>query len=544
MKRRRKHPKSPKEVKNDEEIPSKNLIIELLSNSISEIELPHINQEKNKSKGKLENNEGEKDMNEIIELSFQEIDDKSENIKESSKKKSKKNEEKIVSINLDESENILNEDEKIIEIANEEIDYKNIKKNNKNEIEREHYDFDGLLKYQLSDDENDDEDIEILFDNNNSLKTEKNNENYLYSQNDYSSNKKNIQLPNFIDENDCIKSNSDYQIGENFIEVNIKNRFNNILNKKREREEEEEKEKEKEKEKKEEKQMPPKMISSNNYTKSRKKYKAKSVVKKTNIINHNNSAKNSKRIKYLNPELGMLYFLVEEYGIENVVDSIYKSEENPKNKLDSCLQGIKQTYGENKLIIMVIQSIIYYMKNNNLYYMFPRKKAFSSKKNSKKIKDKFNLLNIKESNKKSFNPVEIDDNENHKKISEVIGYQKRIDEDNEFAFNDKIEKSISIESHYNRSKDGNIYKYQIGYLLGKLVIFHCFDNKCDSTGIFDLETKHFKMQKKHNLEYSKHDYIINYDKNSDTIFKEMIEKNYSDGQIFREGKVMIVRFYS
>ena len=245
MKRRRKQPKSPKEVKNDEEIPSKNLIIELLSNSISEIQLPQINQEKNKSKGKLENIEGEKDMNEIIELSFQEIDDKSENIKESSKKKSKKNEEKIVSINLDESENILNEDEKIIEIANEEIDYKNIKKNNKNEIEREHYDFDGLLKYQLSDDENDDEDIEILFDNNNSLKTEKNNENYLYSQNDYSSNKKNIQLPNFIDENDCIKSNSDYQIGENFIEVNIKNRFNNILNKKRQREEEKEKEKQK-----------------------------------------------------------------------------------------------------------------------------------------------------------------------------------------------------------------------------------------------------------------------------------------------------------
>jgi hypothetical protein len=51
--------------------------------------------------------------------------------------------------------------------------------------------------------------------------------------------------------------------------------------------------------------------------KSKKKKFEKNNIKNKNI--------------YLCPELCLFYFLVEEYGIENVIDSIYDYEEN-KNK--------------------------------------------------------------------------------------------------------------------------------------------------------------------------------------------------------------------
>ena len=230
-----------------------------------------------------------------------------------------------------------------------------------------------------------------------------------------------------------------------------------------------------------------------------------------------NSIKN--RNIYLSSELCLFYFLVEEYGIENVIDSIYDKSEgnkNQKNNLELCLQVIKQIYGENKLIVMAIQASIFIVKTNS-------NEIFLKKNN-------YGLINQDKDEKDVYKSIDINSH-----------YSRKFENKN---ICEKNEKSISIISHYNRYKDNKIYKYRIGHLLGKFVIFYCFDRKCESIGIFNLETKSFRLKKKHNLKHSKHDYIINYDKNQEYILKEMIEKNYCDCQIFKEDEVMIVRYYS
>lgn len=312
-------------------------------------------------------------------------------------------------------------------------------------------------------------------------------------------------------------------------------KFNRFLKRKRIKENSEESEDKNSKEKKKKKLNDTSIISEISEKNNQNKNRSKSFTK----INK----KKKTDINYLTPELGMLYYLIEEYGIENVVDSLYKSDKIPKNKLDSCIKGMKEIYGENKLIIMVIKSIINLIKEN--FGIFPSKKSCSSSKNksveyNKENKDKYFNLD-KEGNNQNTPIIILDDEDNNDEVKKIEEKKENNDQINNIKKNGRV---ISIESHYNKGNDGNIYKYEVGYLLGKIVIFHCFDKECNSIGTFDLETKKFKLQKDHNLKHCEHNYIINYDKENDTIFKEIIEKNYLDAQIFREGKVMIVRYFS
>lgn len=265
----------------------------------------------------------------------------------------------------------------------------------------------------------------------------------------------------------------------------------------------------------------------NNYYKIQKEKEIIDPIRRIDLSITDNKSKKTKFEKnsiknrniYLSSELCLFYFLVEEYGIENVIDSIYDKSEgnkNQKNNLELCLQVIKQIYGENKLIVMAIQASIFIVKTNS-------NEIFLKKNN-------YGLINQDKDEKDVYKSIDINSH-----------YSRKFENKN---ICEKNEKSISIISHYNRYKDNKIYKYRIGHLLGKFVIFYCFDRKCESIGIFNLETKSFRLKKKHNLKHSKHDYIINYDKNQEYILKEMIEKNYCDCQIFKEDEVMIVRYYS
>ena len=310
-------------------------------------------------------------------------------------------------------------------------------------------------------------------------------------------------------------------------------KFNGFLKRKRMKENNEENEDKECKEKKKKKLDDTSFISEISEKNIQNKNKSKSFTK----INKNKK----KDINYLTPELGMLYYLIEEYGIENVVDSLYKSDKIQKNKLDYCINGMKEIYGENKLIIMVIKSIINLIKEN-FNGIFPSKKTCSSSKNKNVEYNKEKYINLdKESNNQNIPIIILDDEDNNDEVKKLEEKNENNDEINNINKSGRI---ISIESHYNKGNDGNVYKYEVGYLLGKVVIFHCFDKECNSIGTFDLETKKFKLQKDHNLKHCEHNYIINYDKENDTIFKEIIEKNYLDAQIFREGKVMIVRYFS
>lgn len=105
-------------------------------------------------------------------------------------------------------------------------------------------------------------------------------------------------------------------------------------------------------------------------------------------------------------------------------------------------------------------------------------------------------------------------------------------------------KTMSIGSHYNKTKDGKIYKYQVCRLDGKgNAIFKCYDDKCAGMGIYELESKKFLVTKEHNLNHSDHEYIINYDKDADNVFKDLIEMDKSDAQVFKENGERTVKIY-
>ena len=108
----------------------------------------------------------------------------------------------------------------------------------------------------------------------------------------------------------------------------------------------------------------------------------------------------------------------------------------------------------------------------------------------------------------------------------------------------KEKKPTSIGSHYHKDVDGLIYKYQVYQLDGKgNALFKCYDDKCSSEGIYDLDSRKFGVNTKHSLKHQEHDYIINYDKGEDNVFKEMSKLNKNDAQVFKEGNERTVKIY-
>ena len=214
-----------------------------------------------------------------------------------------------------------------------------------------------------------------------------------------------------------------------------------------------------------------------NYVKMKREKEKKDSIRIIDLSIYDNKSKKKKFEKnniknkniYLCPELCLFYCLVEEYGIENVIDSIYDYEENKNQKknLDLCIQVIKHIYGENKLIVMAVQAAILIMKTD-LNEIFLKKKIDGLISQDKAEEDEYRKIDVNTHNSNKFE---------NKNIIE------------------KNENSISIISHYNRYKNKKIYKYRVGHLLGKFVIFYCFDRKCESIGIFNLETKSFRLKK-------------------------------------------------
>ena len=62
-------------------------------------------------------------------------------------------------------------------------------------------------------------------------------------------------------------------------------------------------------------------------------------------------------------------------------------------------------------------------------------------------------------------------------------------------------------------------------------------------GLYELESRKFCVSKKHRLKHGEHEYIIHYDKAGDNVLKELIEKEKSDAQVFKENGERTVKYY-
>ena len=262
-----------------------------------------------------------------------------------------------------------------------------------------------------------------------------------------------------------------------------------------------------------------------------------------NNNNKNKSFLNRKRKRQtpkknnISAEFKLFYELVDKYGIEKVLASLCKNENDfSVNKMDKIIDKINDSCNKNNFIHNVLKTYFFILKdyiNDN-----PDIKNSLLEKNNYDLQRILPNDNIKEDN----NMIDLQFN-----IDNVIKIPSNKEEEKENNINDDDNNNkniLGLESHYNKNADGNIYKYKIMYLLGELAVFKCADNNCTGDGTFDLGTKLFNDGQKHSKKYSEHDFVINGNIDDDIAYKEMCNNKYIDAQIIYEENAKVVRFYS
>ena len=281
------------------------------------------------------------------------------------------------------------------------------------------------------------------------------------------------------------------------------------------------------------------------------------------IIENEKNEKQNTRKNYpnYNSEFALVNQLVEEYGLEKVLDCLCKDKLDQKNKLDACLQSlIVNTYnGHGKLPYLLLKILFNYIKsidNNNNNKEAEIKIASPVKTKSLKSPNKQPLF-INETKSvfsyKDYHHKGVKNSNSNSNFTEKRNKRNSVLDKGKEKNNKRIKKSnkkneerknMSIGSHYYKTKDGKIYKYQVSSLDEKgNAIFKCYDDKCDSMGIYELASMKFLVTKEHNLNHSEHDYIINYDEETDNTFKDLIETDKSNAQAFKVNGERTVKIY-
>ena len=288
--------------------------------------------------------------------------------------------------------------------------------------------------------------------------------------------------------------------------------------------------------------------------------------------------------KFSTPECAILNQLILEYGFERVLDTLCKTKLDQKNKLDSCLQGLKDSCTNNKLPYLLMKMLFSYFesqfddqskkpyakrstsanKTTSLSILNDNQKSKNLPSNSPFKNNKINKTDNpkKDKSKVNITPIEIDEEEeevkgnNKKNERKTLASKTLIVNNNTNSPSNNVKsaskqeakkgekKATSIGSHYNKTPDGEIYKYQVSNLDGKgNAVFKCYDEKCTGVGIYDIDSKKFTVSQKHSLKYDDHEYIINMEKENDNIFKDLKTTGKSDAQVFKENGERTVKMY-
>lgn len=375
---------------------------------------------------------------------------------------------------------------------------------------------------------------------------------------------------NSKDENENLKSKSTIKVSRK--EEAIKEKMSTLLGRKRKANDKNQKSK-----------TPNQKINKNKNPKEKApekkkegKAKAKTPDKKEQKKSDNNNNPNIQKMEVddqkdqkskeiiSTPELAILNQLTTEYGLETVLDTICKPKLDQKNKLDSCIQGLIDSCAKDKLPFLLIKMLYSYFdskyddNNRNI-----TKRSTSAKKTNvlKNLNENLELDNSTKSpakgsqieNNDGGNPISTTADEEIKEIQEEklkknsVSQEKSKSNNKKSPFKEekhKEKKIMSIGSHYNKSNNGEIFKYQVSNLDGKgNAVFKCYDEKCNGMGIYELESKKFSVIKKHNLQHEEHEYIRNLEKDADNIFKSLSSNEKNDAQVFKENGERTVNIY-
>lgn len=250
------------------------------------------------------------------------------------------------------------------------------------------------------------------------------------------------------------------------------------------------------------------------------------------LLNKKRNREENKKMNF-SIEFKLFNKIVDKYGIDKVLSSLFKSDAIYSNKsldliidkiTDSCdkrifITNIIKTYHELLEEYMLDDTSIkkaLLFKNNFDQQRIITNNEINTQNQSVVLNLEFNVNNI----------VEIQTNKNKTSLNDIKGDMK------------------GLECHYHKDEEGNVYKYKIMYLLGKLAVFKCADDKCKGSGIFDFDKNKFNVEQKHNIKYSEHKFVAEGILDNSVFSSEMKNGNYNDAQILLEGNNKYVKFYS
>ena len=157
---------------------------------------------------------------------------------------------------------------------------------------------------------------------------------------------------------------------------------------------------------------------------------------------------NSKEI-ISTPELVLLNQLTNEYGLEKVIDTICKPKLNQKNKLDSCIQGLKDSCAKDKLPFLLIKMLYSYFDSK---YDDSNKKITKRSISAKKTNLMKNLNENLENSTKSPSKVEKSKSGSNRIENAEKGNQNlTADEEIKDIQEEKLEKNNVCEEKSNTS---------------------------------------------------------------------------------------------
>ena len=199
------------------------------------------------------------------------------------------------------------------------------------------------------------------------------------------------------------------------------------------------------------------------------------------------------------PQFVIINKIIEEFGIEKMLESLCKPKLDENDKLDTMLKGVSDS--SNGINFLFLRTFFLYFKSK-----------FDEIEKLLSFKEDKSVVSVKEEPEKD----EVQENKN----------------------------IMSIGSHYHKSEEGLIFKYKAAFLDGKgFTVFKCYDEKCDSEAMYELETKKFTITKEHSLNHSEHDYIKNLENNCDYVFNDLMKNSKSEAQVFKENGERVVKIY-
>ena len=272
--------------------------------------------------------------------------------------------------------------------------------------------------------------------------------------------------------------------------------------------------------------------------------------KRNNNINLNNQRQNKNKSINESSEININKNKKEtsDKFLNKKISLMKKKENNYISKEENLINQLLKNYSFNVLFQRCLNDNLDINKNldKNIINLI---KSVGYKQIFKLLLTKYGLLKPPKINK-SINQYQIDEEEKNYpsefntrdsiiKIMDIKANKYKQNPKNNISKNNK-----GLGLHLHKNRNGEIYKYLVHRVDNGKGWYYCSDRNCRGVAILELNTKQFKITRRHTLKYNEHSFYIRILPNELSLFKyfKKIDKNEAQVIYKYDGDVYAV-FY-